>query len=383
MFSVGLDYSPIFTGDETFIERTFFIMETSVVTPVIPQSPTRVNWRQVGTFIALTFGLTWLLDLVIYLTGGLNSSAVGIALQLEMLLPAASILILGLFFFRDHPLNIRNNHSVSRWFVYYFLALTVFYVIGLAVSIAQPAMTTIISQVLLIPSVLGMILWIILRVIGKKESFAAINMSGGRPLMWLVFGLALVAFYALQTLLNSLFHLGAKVDLQQLIPALQTQTLPDSIILLSLALNTIVIGPFLGLLISFGEEYGWRGYLQPALEPLGKIKGTLLLGVIWGIWHWPVIWMGYNYPGQPVLGSLMMVGYAIVLAFILAYAVYKGKGLWIAAFLHALNNQTLSFFNGLVYKVNDNTLAFGMGIFGLLCFAVVVLLILRDPVWKE
>lgn len=346
-------------------------------------APARVNWRQVGAFVALSFVLTWLLDLVLYLGGGLTSAQVGIGLQLEMLLPAASILLLGLFFFRDHPLHYSNNHTVSRWFVYYFLGLTVLYITGLAISYAQPALATSISGLLLIPSILGMILWIVLRVIGKKQAFAAVNMSGGKPLMWLVFGLALVAFYGLQSYLNSVFNLGAKVDLQTLFPALQTQTLPDSVIMLNMVFNTIIIGPFLGLLIAFGEEYGWRGYLQQALEPLGKIKGTLLLGVIWGIWHWPVIWMGYNYPGQPILGSLMMVGYTIVLAFILAYSVYKGKGLWIAAFLHALNNQTLSFFNGLVYKVNDPLYSFGMGIFGLLSFAVVVLLILRDPLWKE
>ena len=33
----------------------------------------QVNWKQVGTFIGLTFGLTWLLDLVLFLNGGLKS----------------------------------------------------------------------------------------------------------------------------------------------------------------------------------------------------------------------------------------------------------------------------------------------------------------------
>jgi hypothetical protein len=35
-------------------------------------------------------------------------------------------------------------------------------------------------------------------------------------------------------------------------------------------------------LLAFGEEYGWRGYLLPRLLPLGEIKATLLLGLIWG-----------------------------------------------------------------------------------------------------
>jgi uncharacterized protein len=365
------------------IERYFNVMETSTVTFQEITAPKRVMWRQVGLFIGLTFGLTWLLDLAIYLMGGLTSPIIGIALQLQMLLPAASILLLGMFIFRDHPLYYENNRTPSRWFNYYFLGLTALYIVAMFVAYANPALVIPISQGLLLPGLIGMLLWIVLRIVGKKQAFESINMAGGKPLMWLLFGVAMVAFYGLQTYLNYAFNLGSNANLQQLIPGLQTQTLPDSVILLSLALNTILIGPFLGILISFGEEYGWRGYLQPALEPLGKVKGTLLLGVIWGIWHWPVIWMGYNYPGQPILGSLMMVGFTVALAFILAYSVYKGKGLWIAAFLHALNNQTLSFFNGFVYNVNNPTLAFGMGVFGLLCFTVVILLILRDPVWKD
>ncbi|MCS4523181.1 CPBP family intramembrane metalloprotease [Clostridium botulinum] len=39
----------------------------------------------------------------------------------------------------------------------------------------------------------------------------------------------------------------------------------------------------------FGEEYGWRYFLQTAFqERLGKRKGIIFLGIIWGIWHLPL-----------------------------------------------------------------------------------------------
>ncbi|MBT7069590.1 MAG: CPBP family intramembrane metalloprotease, partial [Anaerolineae bacterium] len=56
-------------------------------------------------------------------------------------------------------------------------------------------------------------------------------------------------------------------------------------------LNTTIIGPLLGLVIAFGEEYGWRGYLQGELVKLGRVKGVLWVGVIWGVWHAPAVAM--------------------------------------------------------------------------------------------
>ena len=41
------------------------------------------------------------------------------------------------------------------------------------------------------------------------------------------------------------------------------------------------------LLMVFGEEYGWRGYLLPKLLPLGEVRASLIVGVIWGVWHFP------------------------------------------------------------------------------------------------
>jgi membrane protease YdiL (CAAX protease family) len=152
--------------------------------------------------------------------------------------------------------------------------------------------------------------------------------------------------------------------------------------MLTMALNTVIIGPFLGLIITFGEEYGWRGYLQSELTRLGRIRGVFLLGVIWGIWHWPVIWMGYNYPGQPILGSIAMVFMCIILAYFLAYAVFKSNGIWTAAYLHALSNQAFSFFAMTLVMPTSMLFSFGIGIPSLVLGGIVVLLILRDPIWK-
>lgn len=84
----------------------------------------------------------------------------------------------------------------------------------------------------------------------------------------------------------------------------------------------IIASPILNLISTFGEEFGWRGYLLPKLQIFGKTKAILLSGVIWGIWHWPVIMMGYNYgfdyAGFPWLGLLVMVLFTTVVGIFLA-----------------------------------------------------------------
>lgn len=342
-----------------------------------------VNWPHVAWFLGLAFGLSWLVDLVMYLNGGLASQPAKLLLQFQMMLPAFSALLLGVFFFRESPVYYRTNQTTSRWFVYFYFLLVLLYLAGCIVSLIQPDLATLFSQVLLIPNLIGLILLVVLRLVGGKNAFSGAGMGGGRVKVWLLGGLGVVVFYGLQTLLNYLFKLGTVVDVKTLFPAGATANMPDIVLILSAALNAVVLGPLIGLIITFGEEYGWRGYLQSELNHLGRVRGTLLLGVIWGIWHWPMIWMGYNYPGQPLFGSLMMVGFCIFLAFVLAYAVFKSKGVWTAAYLHALNNQTLSFFMVMLVAPTNLILSFGIGLPSLALGALVVLLLLRDPVWKE
>jgi membrane protease YdiL (CAAX protease family) len=73
--------------------------------------------------------------------------------------------------------------------------------------------------------------------------------------------------------------------------------------LITMAPFTIALS-LLTLPLPFGEEFGWRAYLLPKLLPLGARKAVLLVGAIWAVWHWPYVFMGYeywiNYWGAPV-----------------------------------------------------------------------------------
>jgi uncharacterized protein len=92
---------------------------------------------------------------------------------------------------------------------------------------------------------------------------------------------------------------------------------------------------------TFGEEYGWRGYLLPRLLPLGEIKASVLIGVIWGVWHLPLLLAGLNYPGVNVLLAIIVFTFVTVaLSFTYTWFYVASSGsVLVAAVFHASTNQ--------------------------------------------
>jgi membrane protease YdiL (CAAX protease family) len=353
----------------------------------------RVAWKEVGVFLVLTFGLTLLLNLLLYLTTSYDSPSpsLGLILQAQMLLPAFSAILLQMFFFKSSPIHVSAYRERPRWFFYFFLAYTVFYLVAslLAVSTGNDVAVAPIMVVAQVLTLGGLILVVVLRLVCGGEAFQRAGLAWGKPKYWILFGLLVIAVYGLMTGLNWLLGLGEAVDIKAYISqaapeqAAAIELVPSAMLLLSTGFQAVLLSPFMALIIAFGEEYGWRGYLQNQLIRLGKIRGVLLLGVIWGLWHAPVIAMGHNYPGYPVAGIFLMVLYTIALSFIFGLAVLKSGGIWIAAFLHGLNNQVYSFLSAMVYKPDDPVLSFGVGLYGVVILLIVAGLLLLDPVWRR
>lgn len=105
----------------------------------------------------------------------------------------------------------------------------------------------------------------------------------------------------------------------------------------------IVDGSFglvFGLATALGEEIGWRGFLVPELsKTMGFTATGLISGIVWAVWHFPIlIWGDYN-AGTPAWYSLPCFTIMVVeLAFIFAWMRLKSGSLWTAAMLHASHN---------------------------------------------
>jgi membrane protease YdiL (CAAX protease family) len=98
---------------------------------------------------------------------------------------------------------------------------------------------------------------------------------------------------------------------------------------------------FLSFIIFFGEEYGWRYFLQPRMQQkFGMKKGVILLGIIWGLWHLPMDFMYYT----TTTGLQMQVNQIIVC---IAYAIFFGftymktQNIWVPVIIHFLNNNLI------------------------------------------
>jgi membrane protease YdiL (CAAX protease family) len=130
--------------------------------------------------------------------------------------------------------------------------------------------------------------------------------------------------------------------------------------------------PF-NMIFTFGEEFGWRGYLLPRLSPLGGVQAAIITGIVWGLWHAPVIILnGYNYPGHPWLGVLMMVIFTVALSMIFAWLRFRSGSVWPSTLAHAAINAQAGF--AIVFLSQaDSLLRAPIGLIGLvpvIAFAV-------------
>ena len=135
-------------------------------------------------------------------------------------------------------------------------------------------------------------------------------------------------------------------------------------------LNFIMLGASLGffqsLLTSLGEEIGWRGFLVSRLAKFNNFTKTALLsGIIWFIWHAPLILMADYGSGAPKWFALTCFGILVMgLSFPFAWLRLSSKSLWPAVIMHASHNL----FIGNVFEkltINNGNTDYFSGEFGI------------------
>jgi len=134
---------------------------------------------------------------------------------------------------------------------------------------------------------------------------------------------------------------------------------------------------------AFGEEFGWRAYLLPKLLSLGPRRGLVVLGVVWGVWHWPLTAIGHNYgleyPFAPVPGMIVMLWFTTIVGVVLAWLTLRSGSVWPPVIAHAALNAIAGV--GMYFTSADPVLLLGptpAGLIGSIPFAVLAAWILLD-----
>lgn len=131
--------------------------------------------------------------------------------------------------------------------------------------------------------------------------------------------------FTLQRFLNTLNLTGVKPETS------------DNILLIlipTLLIQAIIIATP----IVWGEEFGWRSYLQIRLLAERPLMAAISTGLIWGIWHYPLIFVGYEQYENKLLGLVIFTGFTILLSIILGWLRLKTQSVWAASVGHGATN---------------------------------------------
>jgi membrane protease YdiL (CAAX protease family) len=99
---------------------------------------------------------------------------------------------------------------------------------------------------------------------------------------------------------------------------------------------------FMNLIIVYGEELGWRGYLLPELTARwGRITATIGVGLVWGLYHSAFLYTAATVLGvaNPLLVTAIQAGAVLTVSFPFTYAYYlSDESVLPATVLHLIWN---------------------------------------------
>ncbi len=115
---------------------------------------------------------------------------------------------------------------------------------------------------------------------------------------------------------------------------------PAGYMIVSIFVSTLLLTPFINSVAGFGEELGWRGYLLPKLMPLGSQKALWIHGLIWGLWHTPfVLLLGFGNYANIWLGAVMFLAVITFLGVYFGYLRLKSGSTLLASWAHGVFNS--------------------------------------------
>jgi membrane protease YdiL (CAAX protease family) len=115
---------------------------------------------------------------------------------------------------------------------------------------------------------------------------------------------------------------------------------PDWLIIAGWFVLTATTGMVKATAFALGEEIGWRGFLAPRLnQQLGFTAGALLTGLIWAVWHFPILlFSDYDNASPRWFALPCFVVFVLSLSVIMSWLRLRSGSLWTGAITHASVN---------------------------------------------
>lgn len=327
------------------------------------QTWTAVEKRQLVIFGLVAFALPYLLGILMGI-GYYGGSDVSVFPSAQMYYPAAGTMLALL-------LTRRGDATLPRKFYFCFLAVSLLMALCAVASVLAPALpwAGISNGVIMAGSVLC---WVFYFLDGKARRTA----WGLRLNRWVfaVFAVFVVLYLARLALLSGLMVL---VDPSLAGGSGSFDPVYFSIMLVSMPLNFLLV-----FTAFFGEEYGWRGFLQPLLQNrFGLRGGIVVLGVAWGLWHLPINIFFYS-PSTWGLSVLNQIVLCICYSAFFGFAYLKTKSIWAPVLIHFFNNNAITLFTD-PGAIQNQVLDWTSVLLGFVALAVLYLPFLASRVFRD
>jgi len=246
----------------------------------------RVPWVALITFVAVSFGLAWLVSMPLWLTADVDE----VSVLLKRVLPVAMM----------------------------FTPLTATLVVVFVLRVPRHQWLRFLGIWPLRPA--KRVVWFAVVMMFAPLVLVVACLSISALFGWI--HLDLVHFSAFQETLDT------PLDESVLWPAVIAQ------------IAFVPVASLVNALPAFGEEAGWRGWLLPVLEPLGTWPAMLLSGAIWGLWHAPIVLLGQNFDEPNILGVLLMTGGGIAWGVLFGWLRLRTGSVWPSVIGHGSLNAS-------------------------------------------
>lgn len=302
-------------------------------------------------FLIIAFGLTYLMGIPLYF-GYASGADVNVFPLAQMMYPAAGVML-------GYLVTRRADPDLPRGFFVLYLLITAVMVVSAIASVITPQLPwLLISNFIVMGGSIAAWVGLALTKHPKRAAYG-IGWRKGSTKGVVIGSLAFAGLYVLRIF----------------VPAFLTGTQGEYLEYLAtpvpyIMLVNVILNFFLSFLCFFGEEYGWRYYLQPHMQAkFGNRLGVVLLGVIWGLWHLPLN-LFYYAPDTPLQSIAAQIGCCICYGVVMAWGYMKTGNIWVAVLMHFINNNLgLVFVPDLTFQNNVYTwpdVAFSLVFLGIL-----------------